>query len=272
MRTNACGHTCTTCPNRRPVTQQRCPFKPTQQLLEYIETIKHILMARATGERADDGKYQRLRNRLMTNTPVKDKLPSFVRTCGSLHEFWTVIQDQIRTYAKRRTFIAEQFEDVVTFLEQQIATSGEEPFSQLLSAVDAPHVAAAWQTALEQRESDPTEAITSARRLVEAVCKHILDGLKVNYADTDDLPTLYRLTADALNLSPSQHTEPVFRQILGGCLNVVEGLGAMHERHADADGTKARGFHPAPRHAELAVNLAGSMATFLLATWKAKQR
>ena len=152
-------------------------MNPTYQLLEDIESIKHILMARATGERADEGKYQRLRNRLMNNTLVKDKLPSFVRSCGSLHEFWTVIQDQIRTYAKRRSYIAEQFEEILTFLEQQTASPSDDPFSPLLSTVDAPHMAAAWQSALEKRESDPAAAITSARTLVEAVCKHILDQI-----------------------------------------------------------------------------------------------
>ena len=133
-------------------------------------------------------------------------------------------------------------------------------------------MAAAWQMALERRASDPTGAITSARTLIETVCKHILDELKVNYSDTDDLPKLYRLTADSLKLSPSQHTEQIFRQILGGCQSVVEGLGAMQNRHSDADGTETAGFRPAPRHAELAVNLAGTMATFLLATWESKHK
>ena len=142
----------------------------------------------------------------------------------------------------------------------------------MLNAVDAPHVVAAWNIALEKRDSVPTEAISSAGTLVETVCKHILDGLNVDYSDRDDLSKLYQLTADSLNLSPSQHTEQVFRQILGGCQNVVEGLAAMQERHVDADGTETAGVRPAPRHAELAVNLAGSMATFLLATWEAKRK
>ena len=185
-----------------------------QQLLEDLESIKNVLMARATGERANESKYQRLRNRLTTNALVKDKLPRFVRTCGSLGEFWTHIQDQSRTYAKRRRYIAEQFEEVLTFLEQQAATASDEPISGMLNKVDAPHVAAAWQIALEKRASDPTEAITSARTLVETVCKYILDEQKVNYSDTDDLPTLYRLTADSLNLSPSQHTEQIFQRNL----------------------------------------------------------
>ena len=244
----------------------------TQQLLEDIQSIKNILMARATGERADEGKYQRLRKQLTTNPLIQDKLPRFVRTCGSLHEFWTIIQDQILTYAKRRIYITEQFEEVVTFLEQQAATPGDEPISQLLNKVDTPHLTAAWQKALERRASDPAGAITSARTLVETVCKHILDEQRVSYSDTDDLPKLYRLTAESLKLSPSQHTEKIFRQILGGCQSVVEGLGAMLGRHTDADGTEVKGFHPAPRHAELAVNLAGTMATFLLATWEARHK
>ena len=142
----------------------------------------------------------------------------------------------------------------------------------MLDKVDASHLAAAWQMALERRASDPAGAITSARTLIETVCKHILDELKVNYSETDNLPKLYRLTADSLKLSPSQHTEQVFRQILGGCQSVVEGLGAMQDRHSDADGTETAGFRPAPRHAELAVNLAGTMATFLLATWESKHK
>ncbi len=243
-----------------------------QQLLEDLESIKNVLMARATGERANESKYQRLRNRLTTNAIVKDKLPRFVRTCGSLGEFWTHIQDQHSTYAKRRRYIAAQFDEVLTFLEQQAATSSDEPIGQMLNRVDSPHVSAAWQEALERRASDPTGAITSAGTLIETVCKYILDEQQVDYSDTDDLSKLYRLTADSLHLSPSQHLEQRFSEILGGCQTVVEGLGDICNRHGDAHGTKSAGVRPAPRHAELAVNLAGTMATFLLATWESKHK
>ena len=243
-----------------------------QQLLEELESLKNILVARATGEGGDEAEYQRLRHRLTTHALVKEKLPRFVRTCRTLGEFWPVIKEQDGTYAGRRRYLAEQFDTVLTFLEQQAATPGDEPINQMLNKVDAPHVAAAWQKALERRASDPTGAITSARTLIETVCKHILDEQKVIYSDSDDLPKLYRLTADSLNLSPSQHTEQLFRQILGGCQTVVEGLGAMRNRHSDAHGTGKAGVRPAPRHAELAVNLAGTMATFLLATWESKNK
>ncbi|WP_208453436.1 abortive infection family protein, partial [Burkholderia gladioli] len=114
--------------------------------------------------------------------------------------------------------------------------------------------------------SDPEGAITSARTLLESVCKHILDELFVGYGEAPDLNKLYGLTAKALNLSPSQHTEPVFKQILGGCTSVVEGLGAVRNRLSDSHGKGKVAAKPAARHAELAVNLSGSVALFLLAT------
>jgi hypothetical protein len=52
---------------------------------------------------------------------------------------------------------------------------------------------------------------------------------------------------------------------------VVEGLGALRNRLSDAHGKGTAGVKPAPRHAELAVNLAGTMATFLVATWEARR-
>lgn len=244
--------------------------KTHTQLLEDVGSLKNILVASATGQGADDSEYFRLRHQLIGNAAIKDKLPRFVRTCRNLGEFWPHIKEQDGTYAGRRRYLAEQFDPLLSFLEQQANSPGDESVSGILEKVDAPHIAAAWQKALERRATDPSGAITAARTLIETVCKHILDEQAVTYADSEELPKLYRLTSESLNLSPSQHTEQLFRQILGGCQTVVEGLGAMRNRHSDAHGSGKAGVRPAPRHAELAVNLAGTMATFLLATWEAR--
>lgn len=102
------------------------------------------------------------------------------------------------------------------------------------------------------------------------MCKHVLDACSQPYPDDADLPKLYRLVAEQLRIAPSQHTEDAFRRILGGCTSVVEGLGTLRNRLGDAHGTGPRQVRPAPRHAELAVNLAGTMATFIVATWEAR--
>ena len=72
-------------------------------------------------------------------------------------------------------------------------------------------------------------------------------------------------------LAPSQHDEKVFKQILGGCTSVVEGLAAVRNRLSDSHGRGLEVARPSARHAELAVNLAGAMATFLVATLDERQ-
>lgn len=113
--------------------------------------------------------------------------------------------------------------------------------------------------------------ITSARTLLESVCKHILDSQTIEYERDIDLPGLYKKVAHSLNLAPSQHTENVFKQILGGCTAVVEGLGSLRNRLGDAHGQGKRPVTPLSRHAELAINLSGTLATFLIATYLARK-
>ncbi len=121
-----------------------------------------------------------------------------------------------------------------------------------------------WQGA-----SDPEGEITAARTLLETVCKHILDARGIEYDSKKiDLPELYKLASQELNLSPSQHTQEVFKQILGSCSGVVSGLGTLRNRLGDAHGQGKLPVRPAPRHAELAVNLSGSVALFLVTTFQ----
>lgn len=163
-----------------------------------------------------------------------------------------------------------RFQRIITRLEKMAASPSDVIITAAVENYGAGYVQEVWQRALERRNEDPEAAITAARTLLESTCKHILDDLGVTYEDRFDLPKLYRLTAEQLNLAPSQHTEHVFKQILGGCQTVVEGLGAVRNKLSDAHGKGRRPVKPAPRHAELAVNLAGTMATFLIETWEMK--
>ena len=125
-----------------------------------------------------------------------------------------------------------------------------------------------WNKALGRRTSDPAGAITAARSLLESVCKHLLedsDG-KAAYGVNDDLPKLYRLVSERLNLAPSQHSEDAFKRILGGATSVVEGLGTLRNKVGDAHAAGRKQVNPSARHAALAVNMAGSMALFLIET------
>jgi hypothetical protein len=238
------------------------------ELVEKVETLQNMLVSYATGGGADEEEYRALRGELMAEPSIKHLLPRFLRTCHSLSQFWGFIKQKFATYQERRVFIWEAFSPAIRRLEGADSSPVDEPVSEVLKRFDSETIHQVWQRALERREEDPEGAITSARTLLESVCKHILDETEATYSANADLPTLYKLTAKQLNLAPSEHTEQIFRQILGGCQTVVEALGAMRNKLSDAHGKGKKPVRPAARHAELAVNLAGAMATFLVRTWE----
>ena len=240
------------------------------ELYEQTVTLQNLLVSHATGGREDEAEYARLRQMLLANSSLDSLAPQFLRTCRNLSQFWQFIKYKYATYAERRDYIWAEFNPLLEALERGAVAPSDTAVTQTLDKFDAAHVQAAWSKALDRRSADPEGAITSARTLIETVCKHILDESGAAYDDGADLPKLYKQTAELLNLAPSQHTEQVFKQILGGCTSVVEGLGALRNRLSDAHGRGKGGTKPAPRHAELAVNLSGALATYLLATWEVR--
>lgn len=241
------------------------------ELLDQAEALQNLLISQANGGSEDDAEYVRLRQVMFTNIALDPLLPRFLRTCRNLPQFWQFIKFKYNTYAERREYIWGEFNPMLEAIERGALAPSDAIVTQKLKNFDAAHVRDAWSKALDRRSSDPEGAITSSRTLIESVCKHILDRCDVTYDDGADLPKLYKLTAETLDLAPSQHTEQVFRQILGGCTAVVEGLGTLRNRLSDAHGKGKIGKKPASRHAELAVNLSGALATYLLATWDARR-
>ncbi|MBP0617589.1 abortive infection family protein [Jiella sp. KSK16Y-1] len=152
-----------------------------------------------------------------------------------------------------------------------IGSPSDDAISQALADFDPDTVHARWTQALDRRDTDPAGAITLARTLLEDVCKWIIIEAGETYEEKDDLPVLYRKLAKILNLAPDGHTEPVFKQILGSCQSVVESLGSLRNKISDAHSPGPKKVKPAARHAQLAVNLSGTMATFLVSTWAARK-
>jgi len=242
------------------------------ELILKIESLKNMLVAYATGGGGDAADYKHLRQELIAHPKISKTLPRFIHTCREISEFWSFIKSKFAHWQERREFLRQEFDPVLSMLESEARSPSDVSISATVQAVNSAYIQEVWQKALERRATDPEGAITAARTLLESVCKHILDVAGVSYDDSDDLPKLYALTAKQLNLSPSQHTEQLFKQILGGCQTVVEGLGALRNRHSDAHGKGASGSRPASRHAELAVNLSGTMATFLLQTLETRKK
>ena len=242
--------------------------------LNKVKQLESILIAEATGESVNNDDYRKLRLELLKNSKIKELLPGFVKDYDEFSKFWGFIQSTFPKYRERRNFIWQEFSPLIRSLETDMISDKpiDDEISTVLKDFNTDNIHNAWQKALQRRDEDPEAAITMARTLIESVCKHILDETGIAYSDKDDLPKLYKETAKQLNMAPEQHQEEIFKQILGGCQTVIQGLGTLRNKLSDAHGKGKKAVKPSPRHAALAVNLAGSMAAFLVATWEERSR
>lgn len=230
--------------------------------------LQNLIIDAATGGIDLPNEYEALRSYLIKEVDTNDTLPIWIKTNRNLSQFWNFIKHKFPSYKERREFIYSEFQPVLDYLENTDNHPVKGSIETIISVFDASNVKAAWDKCLERKSIDPEGAITMVRTLLESVCKYILDKENVTYSNSIDMSELYKLTAEKLNLAPEQHTEKIFKQILGGCSGVVNGLGSLRNKHGDAHGKGLINVKPKSRHAELAVNLAGSMALFLLATYQ----
>ena len=241
--------------------------------LDRAMVLRNGLVALCEGAgKLNDAVYRVLRREFMADNATLALVPQFVRTAQDTGAMWALLKDQSGQWEPRRHFVRREFGPLIDLLERGPALA-DTTISGVLTAFEAEAITEAWNKALSRREADPAGAITAARTLLESVCKHILEDENGNaqYGPNDDLPKLYKLTSERLNIAPSQHSEEAFKRILGSAASIVEGLGTLRNKVGDAHATGGRKpIKPAPRHAALAVNMAGSMALFLIETANAR--
>ena len=240
----------------------------TDQLLDKIHRLRNIMLAAATANGEDAQGYKSLREALMKDAAIGPLLPPAVKRHAYLGEFIESMKAELGRYSERREHIRKQFAPLIERLENASASPLDEVAAVAMNAIDSEHVRGAWEKALERRATDPEGAITAARTLLETVCKHILDEDGISYSIGAELPHLFHATLEHMDVAPSQQTEQVFKAILGNCESIVGNLASVRNRLSDAHGRGRDGASPAPYHAELAVNLAGAVATFLVAVWE----
>ena len=238
------------------------------KILRKIQRLRIILTARATHREANEEEYIKLRRELIEDPQIKDFLPSFLFSCSNLGDFWSFIQPMFPSYAERREYLVKEFGETISKLQTQVTAPSDKSSSKVLERVNSEYIKSGWQKALERRTSDPDGAITSARTLLESTCKYILEKLGEPYDDKMDLPKLYSTVAKKLDFSPDKQTNDATKRIMGGCATAINGLGRLRNLMSDAHGRGSSARKPDQRHAELAVNLAGTLSTFLIQTFE----
>lgn len=243
------------------------PFEPEipDDTIERARMLEQIMITSCTGGSRDETSYKALRALFIGDDILKSLLPPFVRTSRTLQSFWSEAS-KFGTYAERREFIAAGFTPLFDHLEGRYKAPLDSVAGEVLEKFDADAVHTIWTKALARRHQDAEGAITVARTLLETVCKMILDRHGQSYDENYDLPKLYGAVSRLLQLAPTQHSEEALKAILGGAHTVVNGLGTLRNRLSDAHGRGGIPVRPSARHASLAVNMAGAVATFLIET------
>lgn len=225
-----------------------------------------------TTEGGSETGYKLARRNLMEDFSSKRLLPDFVRfspDAASVRSALSSVASGSGSWALRRGHVNEAFIPLLTFLESG-GGAADAAITDGLDVYDAPAVHAFWGKALDRRTTDPDGAVTAASTLLEEVCKHIIEDSGGKWESKWNVPKLYAEASKVLNLAPSQHQEEVFKTILGNCQSVVQSIGSLRNKAGDAHAGGRSRVPFKPRHAALTVNLAGSMALFLIETWQAR--
>jgi hypothetical protein len=151
--------------------------------------IESLLINRATGGSGLAAYYQELRTRLLAEAPT-ELVPSFVKACRTLDQFWGYIKKNA-TYDARRTHIYEAFAPLHEWAE------GEDAKSKPAGAVE--------------ERGEPPEA-ESLRPVVTEDQRAVLEALHKIYLDTHDWPTHayveQRLEKEGIDLDEELRTMP----------------------------------------------------------------
>lgn len=173
-------------------------------------------------------------------------------------------------------FLGELSDEGITWQHNRLDVPGLSvlpsiPFRDALVQQGAGHITDEVDRVLASIDTDPADAITAARSLVESTCKAILEELGAKFQDKDDLPVLYRKTALALGINPTQHEAGIHKQILQGLVSTVQGLAEVRNVLGDAHGKTRAAVRPQPRHARVVAGAAWTISMFLVETLAERQ-
>ncbi len=241
-----------------------------KELLGVIESMKSTSINMATGGEFSYEKYEEERQKLLSYPELKSLIPDWLIKNRYGQQYWSFISSKFSTYAERRIYLRSQFDE----LSEAISRGASRPISVSidlsLKSIDQDKISDLWRKIIVRSQGDPEGAITASKAFVESVMKYVLDNENIPYKNSDDFIDLYKKVKKSLNLDPQNHNIETFKQILTGITSVVQGFGTLRNEYGDAHGKGRSSYTPEQRHAELVINLAGSLSSFIIDTYNSR--
>lgn len=240
-----------------------------ERVKKVVKDFEDICLDLATHRRTVDySEFEAARNNLINEPSLRAVLPDWILKNRYGSQFWQFVKSLSPDYAGRREFIWSSVAEIYGFIENGTNRPVSLSVKEINDVLKNQNIDILWKK-IHSRRDDPEGAITASRTMLESTLKHILDELKETYSDKEDLPDLYKKVSQKLNLSPGNHSEQTFKQILQGIASVVVGFSSLRNKYGDAHGKGTAYVGPEKRHADLVVNLSGSACVFLVETLEA---
>ena len=123
---------------------------------------------------------------------------------------------------------------------------------------------------------DPPLAISSAKSLIEATCKHVLEALGEIVDDKADVPALVKSVQKALKahpetIAPTAKGRDTIVRTLSSLSQVAIGIAELRNEYGADHGRTRPSTGLGPRHARLAADAARTYCRFLLLTLEDRQ-
>lgn len=125
--------------------------------------------------------------------------------------------------------------------------------------------------------SDPPLAISAAKSLIEATCKHVLKALGTPYEEKSDIPALVKSVQKALKahpdtVAPTARGRETIVRVLSNLSQVAVGIAELRNEYGTDHGRTRPSGGLGPRHAHLAAGVAHTYCYFLLETLDDRRR
>ncbi|OHR72163.1 hypothetical protein HMPREF3291_22450 [Bacillus sp. HMSC76G11] len=222
-----------------------------------------------------DGDYKQARMIILKLCKEQEiEFPQIFKDCRTVEEFIQFIAyDYNSNYGDNLGYISTQFNEFIDYVDMQnievqiIHIECEVPkelsYNHILEDISK----------CENRinTGDYSGALTSARSLIEGVCKEILFNIEgIESEDKPSLPELFKDVRNHLNLDPSnQELQKPLKEVVSGLIKVVHGLNEVRNKSGDMHTRKGK---PSLHHALLVVNSAKTVANFLFHTYEYQRK
>ncbi|AXV67598.1 ATP-dependent RNA helicase HrpA (plasmid) [Pseudoalteromonas lipolytica] len=152
-----------------------------------------------------------------------------------------------------------------------VSSAPSKSLLEVIKGRDIPSIEAEFNRALNNVNSAPRDAVSTACNILKSIFKVYIEDKKLPFPQKQDLQGVWKVVRDDLGFDTKLVQDDDLKRIISGMLSIVGGIGAFRTHASSAHGEGRKVYNLKPRHARLAIHSAHTLALFVLETWDEKK-